>query len=62
MDNEQKIVLEKLNKFYQDKLRELELFYLQNMVEDPIDGTLFDCNILDAVKRLKTQGFTITNN
>ena len=35
------------------KLRILELFFLRKLVEDPRDGTEFDCDILDAIAVLK---------
>ena len=37
----------------EDKLRMLELYYLRHLVEDPQDGTPFDCDILDAIKSLR---------
>jgi len=36
-----------------EKLRELELYYLQYLVEDPVDGTSFDNAVLDAIEDLK---------
>lgn len=35
------------------KLRILELFFLRKLVDDPIDGSEFDCDILDMIKALK---------
>ena len=34
-------------------LRALELYYLRVLVEDPQDGTNFDCDVLDAISTLK---------
>ena len=42
----------------EDKLRAWELFYLRNMAEDPRDGTVFDCDILDAIKELRKKYVT----
>jgi len=36
-----------------ERARKLELFYLENLVEDPLDGTDFDEAVLDAMKDLK---------
>jgi hypothetical protein len=37
----------------EQRLTTLELFYLENLVEDPRDGTVFDCDVLDTIKALK---------
>ena len=36
-----------------EKLEELKQWFLANLVEDPIDGTAFDCAVLDSVEALK---------
>lgn len=60
--NEDKIDFAKRNfeASREDKLRILELYYLKFLVEDPIDGTGFDCDILDAIKELKKRYVTAT--
>lgn len=37
------------------KLKILEEYFLKNIVEDPIDGTNFDCDILNHFKILKNK-------
>lgn len=39
----------------EEKLRLVELYYLRHLVEDPQDGTDFDCDILDAIKALRAK-------
>lgn len=36
-----------------NKLRVLKKYFLDNLVEDPIDGTKFDCDVLDALCKLE---------
>lgn len=36
------------------KLEILKQVYLRIMVEDPIDGTSFDCSVIDALNNLIT--------
>lgn len=31
----------------------LKEFFLENLVEDPIDGTSFDCDVLDTLEAIK---------
>lgn len=33
-----------------ERLNLLKQFFLESLVEDPIDGTRFDCDILDAIE------------
>lgn len=34
-------------------LGELKLIYLGSLCEDPIDGTHFDCDVLEAIENLE---------
>lgn len=34
------------------KLKKLMSFYLENLVEDPIDGTYFDLEVIDLIEYL----------
>lgn len=36
-----------------DSLKKLQTFYVENLAEDKIDGTTFDCTILDVIQALK---------
>ena len=36
-----------------ERIRILQDFYLQYLVEDPIDGTSFDCDVLDFFDDLR---------
>lgn len=46
----------------QEKLEATKQWFLRNMVEDPIDGTEFDCAVLDAFKFLEQQFATNVDN
>jgi len=35
------------------KIKTLRQYFLKNLVEDPQDGTKFDCVVLDAFKELE---------
>lgn len=35
------------------RIENLEKYFLKNLTEDPIDGTSFDCDILEQLKTLK---------
>lgn len=37
----------------EEKVRHLIEYYLKNLVQDPIDGTRFDCDVLDALESLE---------
>lgn len=37
-----------------EDLKSLEMFFLQNLAEDPIDGTGFDCRVLEAIDNVRT--------
>ncbi len=39
------------NREFADVRRAIELFFLGSHVEDPIDGTNFDCDVLDALQK-----------
>jgi len=41
--------MDEINKKRINKIRKLEKFYLNNLVEDPHDGTLFDCMVIDKI-------------
>lgn len=36
-----------------DRLEVLMLYFLRHLVEDPQDGTLFDCDVMDAIRELQ---------
>lgn len=38
-----------------EKLRILEQYFLHHLVDDPMDGSTFDCDVLDAIKLLKAR-------
>lgn len=35
------------------RLKALKRFYLEVLVEDPVDGTMFDCAVLNAIEHLE---------
>lgn len=37
----------------EQKIQRLRQTFLDFLVEDPIDGTTFDCDVLDALKELE---------
>lgn len=41
---------QKLNR--EEKIQVLQWFYLLNLVEDPQDGTNFDCAVIDALEAI----------
>jgi len=45
--------MSKLNRA--EKLEAVKQWFLKNHVEDPIDGTIFDCTVLDAIENLQKQ-------
>jgi hypothetical protein len=36
-----------------ERIAWLRRYYLTNLVEDPIDGTMFDCEILDFLRDME---------
>ena len=36
-----------------ERLEKLKMHFLNELVEDPINGTLFDCDVLEAIKQLE---------
>lgn len=36
-----------------EKIKQLEIYFLENLVEDPQNGTDFDCDVLDNLKELQ---------
>lgn len=36
-----------------EKLNRLKMFFLENLVEDSRDGTVFDCDVLDLISTLE---------
>jgi len=36
-----------------EKLKRLKQYFLHHLVEDPQDGTCFDCMVLDAIEALE---------
>ena len=44
-----------------EKIELLRQYYLKNLVEDPMDGTDFDCLVLDMLDSLETQVSTMEN-
>lgn len=38
-----------------ERLERLKMFFLRVLVEDPLDGTLFDCDVLNAIETLETK-------
>lgn len=36
-----------------DKLKAIQHFYLEHLVEEPIDGTDFDCAVLSSIQAIK---------
>jgi len=38
-----------------EKLDMLKKFFLNSLVEDPQDGTEFDCDVLDAIESLESR-------
>lgn len=36
-----------------ERLEQLKMYYLKYLVEDPQDGTRFDCDILDMIETLR---------
>lgn len=39
----------------QKKIEALKQYYLYELVEDPIDGTIFDCEVLNALEELENK-------
>jgi hypothetical protein len=55
VDNESDVTDPPIHEQRAKKLDTLQYFFTHNLVEDPIDGTPFDCAVLDALAALRKQ-------